>query len=365
MIKSLHNDERKWYNIFNSYYNLKIRELYKKEIKYPFNPIYVGLKITEKCNQRCKHCWSGKSSFEPSYEQIEKAIQKIKSFDIYHFTITGGEPFLREDCFDIIELAKRNFPVVEVFTNAELLTSKDIDKLSLILGKDDFLQVSLDGLEQTYKAQRGVDGYEKVIKNVELLIKKGINVRVHMTVSKYNESDIFPVYKKCLLLDCHTFSITFVYPLRKGCIIRDETSFDIYEQSIKNISNHHNAGNYKMFIRPFVPIEIQSKYARYKVNKDFIFFNENILHWVIDANGEIYNFMDHIKHKDLRIGNIYNDDIETIKKTNLNVQRKILFRNLNNEKCSKCSLLDSCHGGNYIDNYPDMNKPDRRCKADV
>lgn len=89
-----------------------------------------------------------------------------------------------------------NFPVVEVFTNAELLTSKDIDKLSLILGEDDFIQVSLDGLEQTYRNQRGVNSYNKVIKNIELLIKKGINVRVHMTVSKYNESDIFQVYKK-------------------------------------------------------------------------------------------------------------------------------------------------------------------------
>lgn len=365
MFERPHDDERNWYNIFNTYYNQRIRDLYNKDIKYSFNPLYVGLKVTEECNQHCKHCWSGKSSFEPSYDQIEKAIKKLKYFELFHFTITGGEPFLRKDIFDIIKLAKRNFPIIEIFTNAELLTNNEIDKLSTILGKSDFVQVSLDGLEQTYKAQRGVDSYNTVIKNIEQLIKNRINVRLHMTVSKYNESDIFEVYKKSLELGCHTFSLAFVYPLRKGCKVRDKTSFDTYSQAVEEIWKHYYTGNHKMIFRPFVPIEIQSKSARHQENKDLIFFNDNILHWAIDANGDIYNFMDHIRYQELKIGNIYYDDIENLKQTNLNVQKKILFRNLSNEKCAKCSLLYSCKGGNYIYNYPNINLRERKCEADV
>lgn len=173
------------------------------------------------------------------------------------------------------------------------------------------------------------------------------------------------IYKKCLILGCHTFSLTFVYPLRKGSDIRDKTSFDVYEKAIDDIKTHYSEGQYNMIFRPFIPIEIQSKYAKSQKNDKLVFVNENILHWTIDANGDIYNFMDHYNFNELKIGNIYNDDIEVIKASNLSVQRNILFRNLSNEKCAECNMVQDCQGGNYIDNYPDMNLRDRKCSANV
>ena len=358
-------DERLWYTLFNSYYSRKTKEIFNKQINKPFNPVYAGFKITEKCNQHCRHCWAGKSTKEYDFSDIAKALDRLKEFDVYHLTLTGGEPFCRVDCIDIVRYAKKNFPVVEVFTNAFLLNEDLIEELSTVLGKNDFIQVSLDGLEDSYKQQRGIDGYNNVVDNIKKLISAGVNIRINMTATQYNEFDIFNVYKKSIELGCKTFSLSFVVSLRKGVAVRNETSFTEYERAINLIRLHHNEKKINMNLRIFTPLEIKSRYAESINQEDLIYFNDNVLHWTIDAEGNIYNFIDHYKFKELKIGNIYSDNVSKINDKNLDIQRKILYKKFTNTKCANCSLLKSCQGGNYIDNYPNMNYPGKGCVANV
>ena len=115
-------------------------------------PVYVGFKITENCNQRCSHCWAGKNlTINHSFDEIIAALNKIKILNPLHITITGGEPLVHEHWLDILGYAKKNFPIVELFTNAVLFSEKSIKKLSSLFGDLDFIQVSLDGLRTTYK----------------------------------------------------------------------------------------------------------------------------------------------------------------------------------------------------------------------
>jgi len=262
-------------------------------------------------------------------------------------------------------MQKKNFPVVEVFTNAFLLNEDLIEELSTVLGKNDFIQVSLDGLEDSYKQQRGIDGYNNVVDNIKKLISAGVNIRINMTATQYNEFDIFNVYKKSIELGCKTFSLSFVVSLRKGVAVRNETSFTEYERAINLIRLHHNEKKINMNLRIFTPLEIKSRYAESINQEDLIYFNDNVLHWTIDAEGNIYNFIDHYKFKELKIGNIYSDNVSKINDKNLDIQRKILYKKFTNTKCANCSLLKSCQGGNYIDNYPNMNYPGKGCVANV
>ena len=362
-------DEREWYYMLQAYYRNKVTEkmISNNGIPIGLNPLYVGFKVTEKCNQNCIHCWSGKSKIDYSLDDIKKAMNKVSLFKPLNFTITGGEPFIREDIIEIISSATYLFPMIEIFTNGYLL---DLDRIMIIkklLRENDFVQISLDGLKKNYEIQRGAQHFDKVIENISLLVENDINVRLHMTVTKYNIDDIIEVYELAKQLGVHTFSIHYVAPIRKGEKVWEEECLIMYEKYIDIINKKHS-NKIPMVLRSFKPLEIQSKYAKEKnnfINREALVFNNEILHWTINAEGDIFNFIDHNKFEELAIGNIYNDDVERLDCNNNRVQKILTIRELSGTKCFKCSLLTQCQGGEYIENYPNINVPDKKCKFEL
>ncbi len=290
-------------------------------------------------------------------------MEKIATFKIMHFTITGGEPLEHANFFEILKKSIELFPIVEVFSNGQDLTEETIRKVSIYFRKADFFQISLDGMRDAYKIQRGVDSFDKVIANIKLMKKYDINIRLHMTVTDINVNDIISVYNLANKLKVNVFSITPVYDLRRGKQFRNIELLDQYEKTIKYLRELNSTDDSNVILRIFMPLEIKSKTAKYvkESRKEYLFFNDNVLHWTIDAEGNIYNFMDHYIYKDLYIGNIYDDSILELTKRNYIVQQKIGLRNLSDCKCAHCSNVRRCKGGNYINNYPNINSSDERC----
>ena len=67
-----------------------------------------------------------------------------------------------------------------------------------ILDDTDVIQVSLDGSTASiFKAQRNTDLFQRVIKNIELLGKSCITIRINMVASIFNVNDVVNVYSLC------------------------------------------------------------------------------------------------------------------------------------------------------------------------
>ena len=79
---------------------------------YSPSPFFLILYVTSRCNARCKMCYNWqnidnwKNRNELSLEEIERITQSISS--LQQLTISGGEPFLREDLADILKLFAKN-----------------------------------------------------------------------------------------------------------------------------------------------------------------------------------------------------------------------------------------------------------------
>lgn len=342
------NDERDCLNYLITYYHKQVKKNNFVNITKPISPLYVGFKITEKCNQNCKHCWAGKSKVTKSYDDICLAMEKIATYKIMHFTITGGEPLIHPDFLKILKKSIELFPIVEIFTNGQDLNEETINEISYYLRESDYVQISLDGMKESYKSQRGVDTFDKVVSNIKLLRKNKINVRINMTATDININDINSVYNLANDLNVNVFSVTPVFDLRKGKQLRNISLLEKYEMLVKQLETKHSKNKSTIILRTFMPLEIKSRTAKVveKIkNNNYIYFNDNILHWTIDAEG-----------------NIYKDSISEINKRNLFIQHKIGLRNLSNYKCAICSRVERCNGGNYIDIYPNINNPDERCE---
>ena len=110
-------------------------------------PCSAQMAITYRCNLKCLHCdiWKYKKQEELETVQWIESLKKLKNWlGSFRLDISGGEPFLRSDLFDIIDFCSRNEIQAVVTTNATLLKTEIIKKLSQINRLT--LNISIDGL---------------------------------------------------------------------------------------------------------------------------------------------------------------------------------------------------------------------------
>ena len=120
--------------------------------------------VTSRCNSNCRTCFYASElnqGEDMSFAQIERISQTAPKFD--KLWLSGGEPFMRKDLMDIIELFYRNNGVraINLPTNG-LLGDRVETEIERLLHRCPELTVhlnfSLDGLGDTHDAIRGVPG---------------------------------------------------------------------------------------------------------------------------------------------------------------------------------------------------------------
>ncbi len=133
------------------------------------HPISINFLITSRCNFRCNICsYYGNSEEhfpELSFQEIVNFLDQVQTFKPLFF-LGGGEPFIREDIYNIlIEIKKRGLKVI-VSTNGYLL---DLDKISYL--NLDSIIFSLYGPESIHDNITGVPGsYSVVVEKIKKII---------------------------------------------------------------------------------------------------------------------------------------------------------------------------------------------------
>lgn len=150
------------------------------------NPYAAHVELTPKCNMKCIHCYLQHlhNDKEMSTQQILNIIDILYENNILFLTLTGGEIFTRSDFVEIYLYAKRKGFLVELFTNAFLITEDIINVLKQYPPL--LIDVSLYGAnESTYKTITGVSGaFEKVINNCKSLVSANIRVSLKSPILK-------------------------------------------------------------------------------------------------------------------------------------------------------------------------------------
>ena len=161
---------------------------------------FIQWHLTERCNLRCRHCYQDdKRGGELSRVEIREVADEVSGLlkdwaETYRlrfspsFTITGGEPFVRPDLFDIIgELEGRGFELY-LLSNGTLITHRR----ALQLREHNFLgvQISIEGPEAVHDTLRGEGSFRKAINGAEHVIAAGIPVTLNITLSRLNGPSI-------------------------------------------------------------------------------------------------------------------------------------------------------------------------------
>ena len=113
--------------------------------------ISFEIEITARCNNNCRHCYINlpaddkvAKENELSFEEIKEITDEAVSLGALWCLITGGEPLLREDFFDIYLYFKRKGLLVSLFTNATLITDEHVRLFKKYPPRD--IEVSVYGI---------------------------------------------------------------------------------------------------------------------------------------------------------------------------------------------------------------------------
>lgn len=166
--------------------------------------VSFDLEITGRCNNNCQHCYINLSATdkrakakELSLGQIKKITDEAVDSGALWCLITGGEPLLREDFFDIYLYLKKKGLLVSVFTNATLITQKQIKLFKKYPPRD--IEVTVYGAtEGTYeKVSRKPGSFKVFMRGLNLLLENGIKVRFKTMALRSNVQELPEIAKFC------------------------------------------------------------------------------------------------------------------------------------------------------------------------
>lgn len=215
-------------------------------------PMSLTVSVTQRCNSRCLTCniWKDKRASgkhpELSLDEYDAIFKSLGNAVIW-YTLSGGEPFLREDLVEIVRLIKRHSnPKVIIIPSNALLTNRIVkyteEILKIILpGTSLIINLSFDGIGEKHDEIRGVPGNFSRFKETFFALKElkksyPFELGVHTVVSRFNVENlliIFEYVKEHLAPDSYICEIA---ENREELLNTDENitpSIDLYEKSIR------------------------------------------------------------------------------------------------------------------------------------
>lgn len=284
--------------------------------------LYADLIVTEKCNMRCSMCdyWTRKPSKEMNFTDYLSALAKLKKLGIKIISITGGEPLLRKDIFEIIKLFSKDFFVV-LNTNGTLINKEIAEKL-----KNSGLfaiSISIDSLTKKHDKQRGVSGtLAKALNAINLLKDSDINLSMKAVLTKLNENEIEDLIQFAKNNDI-------------------KIGFNFYTESMSNKNSNLNLSNHKKTINEL--LRLKRKYkdvivsTRHYLERGLIYYKGSLpvcqaglFYFCIFPDGNIY-----------RCAKLKNEPIANMKKDSLDVIKQKI-KEIKPTDCNSCWV--SCRG---------------------
>lgn len=324
-------------------------------------PLHIEIKITNACNLRCIHCISNSGLIkknELTKEEIFRIIDEAKKNKAFTIGITGGEPFLRKDVFEIIDYIFKKRLNIIITTNGTLLDKAIIEKIK---NKISLLRVSLDHFNHLkHDIFRGIPGaYEKTFKILDFLkrYESYFQIVILTVVSRYNFGDLASVIKH--FEESGFKAVNFFLFVSGGRGKKMEKELELDKKEVFKFCNFIKNQKKKRKIKILTDNPLMSIIWKKKIMR---LCPAAITSCFITENGRVLPCPYFYSFKN------YNDNIrfKTIKKI---WDNSPYFKNLRKTeylgyKCKMCHFKFSCFGGcraGAFNKYKTIKKPDPMC----
>lgn len=183
-------------------------------------PKWIAWEVTKRCNLRCIHCRSSSDMEAPegifTTEESYRLIDDISGFAKPVLVLSGGEPLLRKDIFDIATYGTKKGLRMCLATNGTLIDDEVCEKIKVSGIR--IVSLSLDGstkeIHDDFRKQEGA--FEGTINGAKLLRKHGIEFIINSSFTKRNKDEIANTYRLAKDLGATAWYMFMIVPTGRG-----------------------------------------------------------------------------------------------------------------------------------------------------
>ena len=220
-----------------------------------FSPKWIAWEITRRCNLRCVHCRSSSEMVvkeHPDFSTAEafRVLDDISSYAKPVVVLSGGEPLMRKDVFEIAEYGTGKGLRMCMATNGSLVTDEICRKIKASGMK--IVSMSLDGstpqVHDDFRNEKGA--FDGVMKAAALFREHGIEFIINSSFTKRNEEEIPKVYKLAKDIGATAWYLFMIVPTGRGEEIMSEL---ISKEKYEDILDWHyemEKDELDMLVRP-------------------------------------------------------------------------------------------------------------------
>ncbi len=197
----------------------------------------IAWEVTRNCNLDCIHCRAaaGRGPYENelSTEECFRLLDDIASFSHPVIILTGGEPLLRPDIFEIAQYAADRGLRTVMAVNGTLLTEEIARKILDVGIKR--ISISIDGADAlSHDSFRGVKGaFRKSLSGIEFAKRVGLEFQLNTTVTRKNLSELPDILNLSTELGAAAHHIFLLVPTGRGKQLKkEEISPRAYEETL-------------------------------------------------------------------------------------------------------------------------------------
>lgn len=213
--------------------------------------MHCSWNMTNQCNMFCDHCYreaGARLDDELTTAQGKKLIDEIKQAGFSMLILSGGEPLMRPDVYEIIAYARERGLRVVMGSNGSLITPEVASKLktSGLMG----IGVSLDSIhpDKNDRFRKLPGAYDATLAGMTNLREAGVRFQVHTTVMDWNVDELEAICDLAIEQGAMAFHVFFLVPTGRAVNIADEAlRVKEYEHTLIRLMQKQKA----------VPIEIK------------------------------------------------------------------------------------------------------------
>jgi heme b synthase len=204
-------------------------------------PRVLAVEVTRRCNLRCIHCRAASTGDAPegrlSLDDYRAFFADVASLASPVVILTGGEPLLRADVFDIAAAARQEGLRVALSTNGTLLDAGMAARIKA--AGIEACSISLDGsgagVHDDFRKQAG--SFASALRGVETLQAAGVPVQINTSLTRRNADDLENVLGLVKRLRVRAWHVFMIVPTGRAGSVADDELIDAagYERILNRI----------------------------------------------------------------------------------------------------------------------------------
>jgi len=306
-------------------------------------PRIISWNTTFRCNLKCSHCYMDANKENPqkelTTEQGKKLIDQIVAVSKPILVLSGGEPLLRDDIFELAKYGTEKGLKVTMGTNGTLITD-DVAKQLFDSGVKT-VAVSVDSDSSKFHDQfRGIKGaWQKTMEGIIACLHNGLDVQFNITVTQQNYQNLENIFSLAESYGVKNTHLFFLVSTGRGKNVKDVTP-EIYEGVLNYVFQWNSEHDLK--VKPtcapqFMRLATQLKIKNLRYSRGCI---AGLRYCRITPEGSVTP----CPYLPISVGNVKDDPFDNIWFDSEMLRELRNYKNNLQGKCGKCEYQAICGG---------------------